>query len=649
MFGVIAGAVPAVSIAVGAAAAPATAQVAKVPGWVGGQSGMATASGDTVRVAVYLKIRDEAALTQLATAVSTPGNASYRHYISAATFRARFSPTQASVDSVANYLTAHGFKITSVPTNRLYVQATGNVSAANAAFATTLRNYSYKGQARRAPGSAPTLPASIASGVAAVDGLTLGDTLSAPDHASADAAAASKPGAPAVYVVGHPCSVYWGQLTANFQADGTTPLPTIYGGHPYYSPCGYAGTQVQAAYGMQSLIASGVDGRGQIVAITDAYASPTMLSDAQQYSSNHNLPAFNNPGGPAYTERSVPPTNQNVCGPDGWAGEESLDVDAVHTMAPNASILYEGAASCYDQDLIAAINDVVDNQKANIITNSWGGVGDINQLPADLQHAYTHTFLQAVSEGIGIYFSSGDNGDELARTGVRTVDFPASDPWVTAVGGTSLAEGANGRLYETGWSTSKNNLSKDGKSWNPAAYVYGAGGGTSQVFGQPTYQAGVVPNSISQYFGGSFKGRAVPDISAVGDPNTGFTYGETVTYPDGSLHYAESRIGGTSLSSPLIAGMMAVADQVFGAPHGFANPAIYQLTGTSAIHDIGANRPYGTVRTNYNNGFDPSAGYGYSVRNFGVKTTIWTRVGYDDVTGVGTPNGIDFLADLGTH
>ncbi|HEY6378932.1 MAG TPA: S8 family serine peptidase, partial [Candidatus Dormibacteraeota bacterium] len=242
-----------------------------------------------------------------------------------------------------------------------------------------------------------------------------------------------------------------------------------------------------------------------------------------------------------------------------------------------ADVVYVGGQDCTDQSLIAAENKVIDRHLANIVSNSWGSVGDINQLPADLQHAYTHTFIQAVVEGIGVYFSSGDSGDEIVNTGgFRTVDFPASDPWVTAVGGTSLAVGKNNNyLFETGWSTGRSVLVNG--VWTPAppgSYLYGAGGGTSEVFAQPVYQKGTVPASISKFFGpgtgigGDTPGRAVPDVAMDADPNTGFTFGQTVAFPDGTVKYAESRIGGTSLASPLFAGMMALADMVFGAPHG---------------------------------------------------------------------------------
>jgi subtilase family serine protease len=140
----------------------------------------------------------------------------------------------------------------------------------------------------------------------------------------------------------------------------------------------------------------------------------------------------------------------------------------------------------------------------------------------------------------------------------------------------------------------------------------------------------------------------VPDISVDGDPNTGMLIGETQTFPDGAVQYAEFRIGGTSLASPLLAGIMAIADQIAGRPHGFANAALYALYGTKAVRDIQPVRHLAIVRNDYVNQVDASGGVKTSLRTFAstVDTILRTRRGYDDVTGIGAPNGEAFLAGL---
>src|SRR6476646_3128707 len=117
--------------------------------------------------------------------------------------------------------------------------------------------------------------------------------------------------------------------------------------------------------------------------------------------------------------------------PQGWYGEETLDIEAVHGMAPGAKIVYVGAPNNY-QDLDAAMNHIVDRQLAQIVTNSYGFSTEL--LPFGYIKPFEDTLIQAAAEGIGVYFSSGDNGDETSRSGFATTDWPASSPWVTAVG-----------------------------------------------------------------------------------------------------------------------------------------------------------------------------------------------------------------------
>src|SRR5439155_14207976 len=120
-------------------------------------------------------------------------------------------------------------------------------------------------------------------------------------------------------------------------------------------------------------------------------------------------------------------------------------------------------------------------------------------------------------------------------------------------------------------------------------------------------------------------GRAVPDIAAVGDPNTGYIVGETQTFSDGTVRYDEYRLGGTSLSSPIMAGIMALADQKAGHPHGFANPLFYSQAASGAFHDIvdPATR-VAMVRTNFNNGEDASGGLSYRLRTCNQTLTLDT-------------------------
>ena len=209
---------------------------------------------------------------------------------------------------------------------------------------------------------------------------------------------------------------------------------------------------------------------------------------------------------------------------------------------------------------------------------------------------------------------------------------------MTAVGGTSLGVGPlDNHLFEVGWGSRSTTL-KHGK-WRPkppGSFYYGSGGGTSRMFAEPDYQLGVVPNHLATRYGG--RARVVPDISMDGDPNTGMLVGETQTFPNGKVKYGEYRIGGTSLSSPLFAGYTALANQAAGHRLGFLNPALYGLAGNSAIRDIRPTRtPLANVVGYFNNGVNSSAGKAILLRTFDRDSSLRTKKGYDNVTGLGSP------------
>jgi len=402
------------------------------------------------------------------------------------------------------------------------------------------------------------------------------------------------------------------------------------------------------------------------VAITDAYALSTMRKDANTYSVRHGEQPFRQ----GQYREVLPDTFDNVdaCGAAGWYGEEALDIESVHAMAPDANVTYVAGRNCID-GLDEAMINIVDNHLADIVSNSWGDLTEHYTMA--LIKSEEQIFKQGAIEGIGFYFSSGDcgyeapgtpcqarYGDPVNQSHQRQVDLPTSDPWVTSVGGTTLAVGAkNDYKFETGWGQLNVNLSADGKSWSPTppgpypdSYAAGAGGGTSAWFRQPAYQSRTVPRSLSTALpdGTTSKKpmRVIPDIGALADPTTGFRFGMTSQLPDGSFGFAESRIGGTSLASPMVAGIQALAQQAQGGvPIGFANPAIYLRAGGRAYNDV-TDHPLGStqvafVRTDYT---DPSTRQEpllFHLRSEGINgvgaDALHATPGYDNVTGVGSP------------
>jgi subtilase family serine protease len=595
-----------------AAASPAKRAIPNTaPGWLAHAQRLGAAAGNApVSARVYLAPNGGlAALRAKALAVSTPGNAQYGKFLTAAQYHAQFDASAATVTQVRSWLAGAGLKVTSVEAHNRYVAISGSVDAAQRAFGVTINRYRHDGQTVQAPSSSLTAPTSVASSVLTVTGVDTTPQIVAP-------ATGNPSPPPAGFRNAQPCSAYYGEKLAS-------DLPAFQGHTLPYAVCGYTGAQLKSAYeGSTALTGAGVT-----VAITDAYASPDVASDAATYASRH--------GGAPYAAgqftQNLPNSftrvngGQRQCGATGWYGEETLDVEAVHAMAPAANIRYYGSKSCYDTDFLDTFARVNDEDVAQIVSNSWGEVEQAEKSSAIA--AYEQAFLQGATEGISYTFSSGDNGDEAQNSGVRQADYPTGDPYVTAVGGTSTAIDAQGQLaWQTGWGTVKYALSSDKTSWSDVGFLYGAGGGPSTVFGQPDYQAGIAPSGH----------RDVPDVAMNADPTTGMLVGQTQIFPDGT-YYDEYRIGGTSLASPLFAGMTALAFQHAGHGVGLLTPTIYANSG--AFTDVtGPGPDAGNIRSDYVNGVDDSNGFVYSVRTFDQDSSLSVAPGWDDVTGLGSPN-----------
>ena len=610
-------------VAAGLAAVPTTANAASrrgiprtAPTWTGRahRLGRADASAPA-SFRVYLAPRGGlAALKQDVAALSDPASASYRHFLTAAQYHAKYDAPASAVSAVSSWLTGSHLRVTSVEPHRRYLSATGSVAAVQRALGVSLSRYRHDGHTVRANDQAVSVPAALAPYVATVTGL---DTTPRKVRHHAQKSAPFPEG----FRNARPCSTSYGDTPAATKADGKTPLPKFEGKTLPYAVCGYTGPQLRKAYEGGSALT----GKGVTVAITDAYASPTIATDADTYAKKHGDGAYASGQLTQVTPQRY--TQQNTCGSTGWWGEETLDVEAVHAMAPDAKIRYYASASCFDDDFLAALAQVVDDNDASLVTNSWSDL-EVNETP-DVTAAYEQIFLQGAEQGIGFLFSSGDDGDEAVNGLGFQADYPASDPYATAVGGTADAIDASGFAFQTGWGTHKWSLSADGSSWTDLGYLYGAGGGLSSQFARPGYQDGVVPDRYGTT-------RAVPDVGLDADPTTGMLVGQTQRFGNRNL-YDEYRIGGTSLASPLFAGLTALTQQAAGKRLGFLNPLIYGRT--TAFKDIaGTPRDRGNVRADYANGVDDSAGVLYTVRTFNEDSSLRTAPGWDNVTGVGSPN-----------
>src|SRR5690349_12305752 len=448
----------------------------------------ASSTAQQMNFGILLGMRDQAGALATLKTISDPSSSSYGQWLTNAQFNARYAPAKSSVTAVQDWLRSEGFQVTKTLPSGMYVEASGSVAEVESAFGTSVHNYSYLGKDVHANNSQLSLPANTPAAVTgAISGVIGVDQGTILKH-TADTEPGPPPGA---RYGAQPCSAYYAQKVASDK-------PTAYGKHQPYAVCGYGPQQLQGAYGESALLKAGINGRGTTVAITDAYAAPTIYQDAQKYNKVHHQPLFKR----GQFSQIVPPADgfgqEDLCGPQGWYGEETLDVEAVHAMAPGAKVVYVGATDCV-AGLDEAWAATIDNHVADVITNSWGNdTDDINLLGTDVVEFYVQFSTEAALTGITVNFSSGDAGDQTAGgtdLPSKTVDFPADLPYVTGVGGTSVLIGSRRQwLGEYGWQSAYSTLTN--AAWTPpppGTYSSGGGGGTSQLFAQPFYQVGKVP------------------------------------------------------------------------------------------------------------------------------------------------------------
>jgi subtilase family serine protease len=302
-----------------------------------------------------------------------------------------------------------------------------------------------------------------------------------------------------------------------------------------------------------------------------------------------------------------------------------------------------------------AINYAVVHHLGNTISNSWSTIEGLGNPARDLR--VNRILEMAAAQGIDVNFATGDFGDETVRVGFASVDFPASSPFATGIGGTSLALNPDNTMaFQTGWG---NNLTRIAETnalnnapVNPPlnlGFDGGAGGGASLTFARPSFQSGLnVPGNT----------RLVPDIAMLADSFTGVEIIETI---GGQLSVGV--IGGTSLSTPMFSGIMAIAAQQAGHGLGQAAQLVYDLpagavtdvtavsspnnvTGIINATPFTANQlaaPLGNTTSFYSALYNSPLSTRWFVLTFGTDSSLTTGPGWDNVTGVGTPNGVDFV------
>lgn len=611
-----------------------------------------------ISVTVWLDLQNQNKLDQLVQQQYHKGSSSYHKWITQDEFNAGFGPTSQEVKSVQNFLTAHRLTVLAVAENNMYIKVQGTVGDIEKAFHVQIDNYDFNGVTYRSNKGNPSVNSVAGAHIAAITGMddfgfepqnvrpTTGDGTPVPFVPLAQIT----PGG--LFFEGQ---CFRGVETDTFTSGGTTAVYTgnrygsdITSGFGHLPPCGYQPSEVQTAYNLNPLYTAGLDGSGETIVITDAYGSDTIAQDAQAFAAIYGLPPIN------LQILKAPGLSNNPHGVQrNWQFETTLDVEWAHAMAPGANIALVLATDRASLD--EAINYAVVHHLGNTISNSWSTIEGLGNPARDLR--VNRILEMAAAQGIDVNFATGDFGDETVRVGFASVDFPASSPFATGIGGTSLALNPDNTMaFQTGWG---NNLTRIAETnalnnapVNPPlnlGFDGGAGGGASLTFARPSFQSGLnVPGNT----------RLVPDIAMLADSFTGVEIIETI---GGQLSVGV--IGGTSLSTPMFSGIMAIAAQQAGHGLGQAAQLVYDLpagavtdvtavsspnnvTGIINATPFTANQlaaPLGNTTSFYSALYNSPLSTRWFVLTFGTDSSLTTGPGWDNVTGVGTPNGMDFV------
>src|SRR6266705_3392989 len=502
-----------------------------------------------LNLSIGMRLRNSSDLDSLLSGIYDPNSSQYHHYLTPDQFNQFFAPTSDQVQQVVSYLQSQGMTVTSVAPNNLLIDATATVAQVQQAFSVQIKTYQAGNHTFYANTASPSVPASISQLITSIGGL---------DNS----------------VQYHPL---YRRMIKHIQNHDAA----------LAAPGGFGPKDVSGAYNATPLQNAGILGDNQSVALfeLDGYQQ----SDVTQYFQT-------------YGQATPNISNVLVDGFNGAAGqgaiEVELDMEVVGALAPHANqIVYEGPNTT--QGLNDTYNQIVHDNKAHVVSISWG-LCETYSGGAELQTLDT-IFKQGASQGITFFAASGDSGAYDCGDGTLGVDSPASDPYVTGVGGTNLQLNAGAYGSESVWS----NPNDTQRSPNGA----GGGGGVSNTFVQPSWQTG--PGVSNQYSNGN---REVPDISADADPATGYAVYCTVA-ASGCPSTGWITVGGTSAAAPMWAGSTATINEYLQKQQksriGFANPVLYGLENATQqfppFHDVssGTNLYYPATY-----GYDEASGWG---------------------------------------
>jgi hypothetical protein len=522
----------------------------------------------TTSFEVTLAPRNASGLSTFIASLSDTASANFHRFLTPQEFARRYGAAQSSVDAVRSYLRGYGLRVGSLSTGGLVLRVTGTTTNIADAFAARVETV------RRADGvlaaqlaTKGTLPSTLAHDIAGVAGLSS--------------------------VVQPSANIVHSHVTSH----ATTPMACASdGGETSTTPNslgGYTAPQEAQLYGLTSQWAKGDVGTGQTIALYElsAYDPSDLATFLQCYGLDPSITPISVDGGPTGS----------------YDDEPTLDIEQAAALAPGANFeVYQGPNN--SNGPLDTYTQIADDDTATIISTSWGTCeGD----PSGDPSAEQPIFEQMSAQGQTIVSAAGDDGSSDCHgitNNALAVDDPASQPFVTGVGG--LTVNSINPLNETVWNTPTNSGASGA-----------GGGGVSVLWTRPTWQ---VAPGIPAATGASM--RLVPDLSTLADPGTGFIQYFTGTAAGTCTHECNAgwdAIGGTSVGAPLVSALVAVAAQACDLPRlGLINPSLYAMASTGFVD----------VTTGSNDLYNVG---GYSA-----------GPGYDEASGLGSPDGAAFFAGL---
>ncbi len=659
----------------------------------------------TIEVSAWLNLHNRAAFDALAQQLYDRTSPNYRHWLKTADF-ARFAPTAEEASTVRQFFESHNLKVVNVGPNNMFVRARGTVRDVQTAFNVTLNKYQVHGQLVRSNDRDPSVEGAAAPLVRSVSGLdTLKYEHPAMSRTSTLPALKKGASAPVGIKTAavtpndfYNSNCFDGVETESFTTSpgngGPLPTGTYKGNHLNLQSltsagCGYTPPAIQTAYNLTGLYNEGYTGAGQTIAIIDWCGSSTILNDANAFSAQFGLPALTS--GSNFNIINIP--SPSYCESADQV-EINIDVEWAHAIAPGANINLIVPPDATFLNIDEAEYITISNGLGNVISGSYGAP-EFFVSTSELETGSLLSELAAVF-GESANFSSGDSGDFSAFYGVTTVSYPADSPWSTAVGGVTLALNSDNSIaWQAGWGNNQTVLAEEGFVPDPVyfgafGFIGGSGGGPSTcvtVDSNFNCLAGFPKPPFQKALPG--KQRLLPDISWLADPYTGAVI--AISVPGQVPELVWQVWGGTSVACPMFSALWAIANQeseANGGPAlGQAAAHVYNLPAgavfdivpvgsktnvTATITDVPGTTAYTAAQVlggptpnppakfvsalwDYPSlpstalaisfGTDcavPSASFFFDGTTCTQSGNLHTKVGWDNVTGVGTPNAQAF-------